>query len=78
MGISLTRAFIVGALACSAFAIAATRSGSEVQACGAAGPFDFDTFESEAFVPTYNRAIERASEIPLAAGTNLPGPASPP
>jgi hypothetical protein len=61
MGSALARAGLVAALACAAFGYALASPGASARACGAAGPYDFDTFEVEDYVAGYNLAIELAA-----------------
>lgn len=62
----------------AALAWALAHPGRDAAACGAAGPFDFDTYEPEDYVPAYARAIELAAQGKAitfsfnAAGTNEP------
>jgi hypothetical protein len=61
MGHTLTRLCLVALVALSAFAWAVAHPGGRAQACGAAGPFDFDTYEAEDYATTYAKAIELAA-----------------
>ena len=59
----MKRWMLLTLLALTSTAIALPRLGQPpvAQACGAAGPFDFDTYESEDYVTNYARAIELAT-----------------
>lgn len=57
----MTRFFLLFAIALSlGVGLAAVRKHETVQACGAAGPFDFDTLELENYIQGYTTAIELA------------------
>jgi len=62
LGIAIIRLAALAALLGAAFGYATWHPGTSAHACGAAGPFDFDTFETENYVADYNRAIELAVE----------------
>ncbi len=61
MGNTLTRLGLFAAMA-AAFGFAFAHPGNDARACGAAGPFDFDTFELEQYVAGYSTAIDLAVE----------------
>ncbi len=60
MGIALIRGAAIIAVIASAFAYAVTRPAEPARACGAAGPFDFDTYEAENYIADYGKAIDLA------------------
>jgi hypothetical protein len=62
VGHTLTRFGLLAVVVGAAFAIAFTHPGNDARACGAAGPFDFDTFELEQWVARYSAAIDLAVE----------------
>jgi hypothetical protein len=61
MGGSLTKAAFCAALIGFACAFAWSRLEQPVAACGVFGPYDFDTYEAENYVPAYNKAINVAA-----------------
>jgi hypothetical protein len=61
MGSALARLALVAITVVASVSVVAWREGGEGRACGAAGPFDFDTFEPEDYLTAYNRAIELAA-----------------
>jgi hypothetical protein len=61
MGSALAKLALVAIVVSAGVSLLSWREGSQVRACGAAGPFDFDTFEPEDYLTAYNRAIELAA-----------------
>ena len=62
MGNALTRLGLLAAMVAAAFGFAFAHPGEDARACGAAGPFDFDTYEFEQYVARYSAAIDLAVE----------------
>lgn len=74
MGVSLKAAGAVALLVAAAAVVAPSPRAEPAHACGAGGPFDFDTFEMEDYTHGYARAIEVAVEGKAVAGNiTLPG-----
>lgn len=61
MGSTITRAALAALLIFTALVTASVAEVERASACGAAGPFDFDTYEPEQYKPVYNKAMELAA-----------------
>ncbi|HEX6032507.1 MAG TPA: hypothetical protein VFY90_13825 [Tepidiformaceae bacterium] len=62
MGNPLTRLALLALVAFAAAGVAFARPASQANACGAYGPFDFDTYEAEDYITDYGHAIQIAAE----------------
>jgi len=62
VGSALARAGLLALIVAAGFGISLAGPRREAQACGAAGPYDFDTYEPEDYAGVYNKAINLVSE----------------
>jgi hypothetical protein len=62
MGNPLSRLGLLALIALAAAGVAFARPASHANACGAYGPFDFDTYEAEDYITDYGHAIQIAAE----------------
>jgi hypothetical protein len=62
VGSALARAGLLALIVAAGFGISLAGPRRDARACGAAGPYDFDTYEPEDYAGTYNKAINLVAE----------------